>query len=216
MIAVEKPGSPAEVLEHHGVKGMRWGVRNESRSSGGTSGKTSRGAAVKSRVKRVGRATGRALDDIIFEANAKNAHEAIVTKASERYVKSLPRLRAKHGEYGKLRNRMRHPFAPEAKAYREDAKKTYLRHLEKTANEMTNRRGTRQYTLKENGKPNTSQYYWTVSTKEVKHAEADGTFRVRPIFDDEGWIVDLEIVKGDMAQTMDRGYNALIHMGIEV
>lgn len=29
MISVEKPGSPAEVLEHHGTKGMKWGVRNQ-------------------------------------------------------------------------------------------------------------------------------------------------------------------------------------------
>lgn len=28
MISVEKPGSPSEILEHHGVKGMKWGVRN--------------------------------------------------------------------------------------------------------------------------------------------------------------------------------------------
>jgi hypothetical protein len=27
MLSVEKPGSPAEVLEHTGVKGMKWGVR---------------------------------------------------------------------------------------------------------------------------------------------------------------------------------------------
>lgn len=25
----EKPGSPGDILEHHGVKGMRWGVRKE-------------------------------------------------------------------------------------------------------------------------------------------------------------------------------------------
>ena len=27
MLSVEKPGSPAEILEHTGVKGMKWGVR---------------------------------------------------------------------------------------------------------------------------------------------------------------------------------------------
>lgn len=26
MISTEKPGSPAEILEHHGIKGMKWGV----------------------------------------------------------------------------------------------------------------------------------------------------------------------------------------------
>jgi hypothetical protein len=29
-ISLEKPGSPAYVLEHFGTKGMRWGVRNKS------------------------------------------------------------------------------------------------------------------------------------------------------------------------------------------
>lgn len=29
-----KPGSPGEVLEHHGVKGMRWGVRKQDETSG--------------------------------------------------------------------------------------------------------------------------------------------------------------------------------------
>jgi hypothetical protein len=35
MIPVEKPGSPAEILEHHGTKGMRWGVRKSSREFAG-------------------------------------------------------------------------------------------------------------------------------------------------------------------------------------
>lgn len=30
MISVEKPGSPEEILEHHGTKGMKWGVRNNT------------------------------------------------------------------------------------------------------------------------------------------------------------------------------------------
>jgi hypothetical protein len=33
VISVEKPGSPAEILEHHGVKGQKWGVRSNKSTS---------------------------------------------------------------------------------------------------------------------------------------------------------------------------------------
>ena len=36
MISVEKPGSPEEILEHVGVKGMKWGVRKAVDKSIGT------------------------------------------------------------------------------------------------------------------------------------------------------------------------------------
>jgi len=32
-VSVEKPGAPAEVLEHHGVKGQKWGVRKHATSA---------------------------------------------------------------------------------------------------------------------------------------------------------------------------------------
>jgi hypothetical protein len=35
MISVEKPGSPSEILEHHGVKGQKWGVQRRVTKSGG-------------------------------------------------------------------------------------------------------------------------------------------------------------------------------------
>jgi hypothetical protein len=214
MIPVEKPGSPEEVLAHVGVKGMRWGVRRSADSTSSGSGKAAR---VGQRVKSAGRRAGHAIDTAMFEVKAQDSatHQKIVQEASTRLVKSLPHFKAKHGEYGKLRNRVKHPFSPEAKAYRADVKKSYLKHLEKSANSMTNRAGTVRYTLKENGKPNTSQYFWKLSTEPVKHA-ADGTFTVRPIFDDEGWIIDLEIINDEMAQTMDLGRNFMFHMGIEV
>ena len=217
MISVEKPGTPSELV-HHGIKGMHWGVRRESASGGGGGGsKGGKGSAVRSKTKRIGTGLGKHVDNVLFEMGTQHAHEAIVNKASDRLVKSLPRIKAKHGEYGKLRNRARHPFSPEAKAYRADVKKSYLKHLETSANEITNMRGTRQYTLKEHGKPNTSQYFWEVSTQAVKHA-TDGTLttKVRPIFDAEGWIIDIKRVEDNMAQTMELGLNSLIHMGFEV
>lgn len=36
MISVEKPGSPSEILEHAGVKGMKWGVRKAVETVGTT------------------------------------------------------------------------------------------------------------------------------------------------------------------------------------
>ena len=37
LVSTEKPGSPAEVLEHVGVKGMHWGIRKKEETSSGKS-----------------------------------------------------------------------------------------------------------------------------------------------------------------------------------
>lgn len=204
----EKPGSPEEMLEHFGVKGMRWGHR-KAQTSGSSNGV---GRKASSALKK----TGGVLDDVAFEVSKKSdwVSNHITERATEKLRAELPSIKARHGAYGKLRNRVRHPFSPEAKAYRNDVKQSYLKHLESSANELTNLRGTRQYTLTESGKPNTSQYLWEVSTREVKHAAADSV-KVRPIFDSEGWIVDLEYIANDMAQTAELGVQFLTHHGVK-
>jgi hypothetical protein len=207
MISVEKPGSPSEILEHVGVKGMKWGVRKAtSTSSGG------------GRAKRVGQAVKRHAGERAFALKSQSArtHDKIIDNANERFMRDLPRIKARHGEYSKLSNRVKKPFSKEAKAYRADVKNTYLRHLEKSANEITNESGTLEYTLSEGGKPNTSAYFWQVRTRRrAQHADT-GSFKVRPIFDSEGWIVNLEIIKDEIAQTMLMGAAFLIHIGIDV
>lgn len=42
MISVEKPGSPSEILEHHGIKGQKWGVRKAIDSTMGPKGTAQR------------------------------------------------------------------------------------------------------------------------------------------------------------------------------
>jgi 2'-5' RNA ligase len=199
-------------LEHYGVKGMRWGFRKEDLGSAAR--------AVGGAAKTVGKAAARGADNVLFESakSSQGVRNQIVDKASDRLIKSLPAIKEKHGEYGKLRNRAKKPFSKEARAYRKDVKESYLRHLETSANEITNFSGSRRYTLKERGKPNTSKYYWDVETERnpAKHAVGDsGIITVQPIFDDEGYIVDIKRVEDSMSQTIELGADFLAHYGVK-
>lgn len=206
MISFEKPGTPAE-LNHHGVKGMHWGVRKEGSSGSG-------------RARRVGKAVGKAvgagIDNTVFELSKKSdaVTSEIAGNAAEKLHGDLPGIKARHGDYGKLRNRVKKPFSPEAKAYRKDVTATYLKHLESSANEMTNVRGTRQYTLQEHGEPNTSKYFWKVSTQSIQHADDLGMSIVHPIFDDEGYIVDVEVVDETLMQSGMTMNDFFTHSGV--
>ena len=186
-----------EILEHHGVKGMRWGVRKEDIAG-----------AAKSAGRKVAKAAGttaRVAGDVAFEFGTESdtVQRTIAQGAHEKTKAELPGIKAKHGDYAKLTNRVKKPLSKEARAYRKDVKAAYLKNLEASANEHVNPSGTRHYTLKEFGEPNTSKHMWEVSTERIQHA-ADGgglNFKVRPIFDEAGYIVDFEYVPNEMAQT---------------
>lgn len=225
------------VLEHFGVKGMRWGVRNDNAKGGGAS-RTGAKASVGSVAKKTGGAlvkAGKFAGDVNFErrVSSSEGHQsvqgAIHSKARQAFKRTdLPAIKARHGEYGKLRNRAKNPFSKEAKAYRKDARETYINRLEEVANSMTNVSGTRQYTIRERGwelpaeggNLPKSKTYWEVTTRSIKHADGDDefTFLVEVVTDDEGYITDLkpEVTEASMAQTADLGLLFLAHVGVEV
>ncbi len=208
-----------EFLNHHGVKGMRWGVRKSD--VGGAAKAVGKGAGAVAKV------VGKGADNTLFELNASTAstHRSIVNHATDQLIAhDLPALKAKHPTGGKLRNRLKKPLSAEARAYRKDVKAAYIKRLEESANAHTNFSGSRRYTLKEFGQPNTKKYYWNVSTEtnpnRAKHADTPDTttfeIKMHPVFDEDGYITALEVVSDDMAQTADLGAAFLAHAGLAV
>jgi hypothetical protein len=194
-------------LEHFGVKGMRWGVRK---------------ADVAGAAKTAGKAVGKGADAVAFELHASDdwVHTSILLGARSKLRQDLPAIKEKHSGTGanKRLNRMKNPRSPEARAYRADVKAAYLKRLEERANEHVSVTGSRRYTLKEHGKPNTKKYYWRVATEAnpAKHAAtAPGEVDVHPVFDEEGWIIDIEPVDDTMAQAVDLGAEFLAHYGVK-
>ena len=204
----------ADFLAHHGVKGMRWGVRKEDVSGAAKavgSAAKSAGGAVGKAVGAVGRFAG----DVQFENKVADgrAREEVIDKASTPFRKEdLPAIKARHGDYGKLKNRAKKPLSKEARAYRKDARETYIKRLESTANSIKNPSGNRQYTIRERGVDlpaqggnlPSSKYYWDVSSRAVQHAVTDAFTTLEVVFDSEGWITDLKKVEvaDALAQTM--------------
>jgi hypothetical protein len=205
-----------EFLEHYGVKGMRWGHRKAQIGAG---------------ARAVGRGIGAVATfagDVDFESQVESgrAREMVITKANPAFRRTdLPAVKARHGDYGKLRNRAKKPFAPEARAYRKDARETYIKRLETSANSIKNFSGDRQYTIRERGweLPEAggalpkSKHYWDVSSRRVKHAATDTFTRLEIIEDSEGYITDLKKVEIEesMAQTVDLGAEFLAHLSEE-
>jgi len=210
----------AEFLAHYGVKGMRWGHRKAQVGAGARS--VGRG------VKKAAKGTARYVGDVTFENQVESgrAREQVIRGAKPDFrKKDLPAVKARHGDYAKLTNRVKKPFSPEAKAYRKDARETYVKRLETTANSLKNVSGDRQYTIRERGielpaqggELPKSKHYWDVSSRPVKHAAIDDFTTLEVVMDNEGYITDLKQVETGLAQSsVDVGAAFILeHYGVK-
>ena len=81
MISVEKPGSPEEILEHFGKKGMRWGVRSQRGQAIATGRETGRAAAKEAARSGAGRVEARTAGRKAGQAAAKAAAKSSPKKS---------------------------------------------------------------------------------------------------------------------------------------
>jgi len=165
-------------LEHHGVKGMKWGVRK---------------AASK---------TGDHLKDANFRRKANNLDTVtqLVNEASTKTKnQDLPKINAKHKELGAKVSKTPHLVGvsrvPAQKAYRDAVRAAYLKRLHEVAETKTSSTGNKKYTIDAK-----SATRWKVRVKDVEHAAGD--FEIELILDDDGYIKDFAMVEDSLEHSM--------------
>lgn len=181
-----------EILEHHGTKGMKWGVRKD-RGHEGQRVKTKKLPKLDKKFERRAGTLGMYIDLHNRAAGLTNAHDVDRINNKPQY---------KDADFRR--------DSPLRRKYYKEHQKAYLDNVEKAANEMgTNASGTRKLQIIEEGDGN-----WTVSTTAVKHADGDVAIpdiRVTVNKDSMGHITSLEV--GNDAAHSDVDV-MLLHWGI--
>lgn len=232
-----------EFLEHFGVKGMRWGVRKEQVSGAARSGAKKAGDVAGPVAKKVGDIVGpaaktaaskagppakkaaTAVGDRHFKSQANSSRNVthLIREATNRTRnEDLPKINAKY--QGKTKTSGRLKVSPnrlndtQQKAYREEVKAAYVKHLNDAANQTTSGSGNYRYEI---AKPRlakeTTAVRWRVKAVKVEHAVGGDEFDVIPVFDADGYIVDfkVETVEDAIAQSIDLGSEFLAHFGVK-
>lgn len=172
-----------DLLEHHGVKGMKWGVRKDKGHEGESATKRQIAKADKKYAKSFSGVNG-----LIKVQNQVADH-------------MNSRLGALNDKYS---GKDVGPGGKHQKPYLKDYEKLFGEAVDK-ANEAfgTNASGTGRVTIHKKGEG--VETYWEATWDEIKHADkapAGGTIRLKPKFNEKGFITSqtLEVV-GEVEQT---------------
>lgn len=180
------------ILEHHGTKGMKWGVRKDA----GHEGETAKSTKIAKLDKK-------------FESNRSETKAYYKTwrEAAAKSNQELHRINNKP-EYKNQDFRRDSPLRQKYYKEHEDA---FLNNLEKAASAMgTNASGTKKYAVHE--LPNGS---WRIVTIDVKHSEDDGSFDVKVTYDSSGYITGIEMPDDTVAHGAAFTSEFLAHHGVK-
>lgn len=135
MISVEKPGSPSEILEHHGVKGQKWGVRQRSQAAGARAGKPAAKAVREAGGGRRAQRTAyrKAAGPAARERSAQLRGTQANLKANTKFKQNFPTGKSRAMEIYRARNAqdkraLTYHATAKGSPERAAAKKAYLNH----------------------------------------------------------------------------------------
>lgn len=170
-----------DILEHHGVKGQKWGIRNDK----GHAGQKATTRKIRSLDKKFARRRGAPRTTLqVYNRAAKNFNDNDLKR-----INNKPQY--KNADFTR--------DTPLRKKYYNEHKNALLDQLEKAADEFgTNASGTQKYGIVET--PNGG---WDIYLKDVKHAASSSNkivLKVQPKFDSRGHIIGLAL-KNSMAQS---------------
>lgn len=197
-------------LEHHGVKGMKWGQR---RAANKEARKDANWADRRSSPNvNIGRMHGKTTQRIINDATKAMKPEINALNKKEEYNTPEAKLILKkdRGSY-----KGTHPISVK---YNKEVSAIYMRNVKKVA---ANHLG-----VSPSGKWKESLVIgkdsWDVQIKQADEAKHSGivnpdiSIRIRPISDEDGYIVDFELLENDLAQSlMELGSDFLEHHGVK-
>ena len=166
-----------ELIKHHGVKGMHWGIRNDS----GHEGKRARTGKIKRLDKKFARNTGTLNTAIkLHNRAAKLSNENDVER-----INNKPEY--KNQDFSR--------DSPLRKKYYKEHQTAYIDNLERAASELgTNASGTKRYKIVENENGN-----WDVYLADIQHAN-EPLYTVNVNYDDSGYITSIGVPE-DMSQS---------------
>lgn len=178
-------------LTHHGVKGMKWGVRNDAGHEG-ESAKTSKISKLDDKFEK--------------DANSYKNLAEIHNRAAELYNKNdLDRI----NNDPKYKGQDFTKNTPLRQQYYAEHQKALVDDLEKAASEKgTNASGTKKYTIHE-----IDGDTWAVSSIDVKHDDS-GSYSLHVTYDKMGQITGIDPVADDLSQSEDFIIDVLAHHGV--
>lgn len=215
-----------EFLTHFGVKGMKWGVRNDRTSTSGALSGLSGAPELRKDERWQRKIRGNTYNPrytFASKANVKLMNKALKSMKSDvDTLNKKPEYQSKQAKkeikrYMKRRKQGWPPDTPITKKYDFEHTGILSKHLRSNFEKQTSPSGkweTSLWVSKSRGR----DYSFTVWYKKndgVKHAadDSDLVFRLRPIFDDEGYIVDYELLEDDMTQSSVDEF--LEHFGVK-
>lgn len=181
-----------EFLAHHGVKGMKWGVRKDAGHEG-----------ERAKTKKIEKLDRKFTKEANSFSNSIRLHNRAAELSNKNDVVRI-------NNDPKYKNMDFSRDTPLRQKYYKEHQDAFVTNLKKAADEIgTNASGTKKYGVFEN-----LDGSWDVTVDEVKHADTQERFTVKVKYSSRGHILELKVPEEELKQADDAG-DFLEHYGVK-